>query len=139
MVLLTTTLVFGKEWPAEQKSVLDSFKGYVAANIKGDIGEILTYFHPKFTSWDYAQKLPANYDALRKMMEDFFKNNKLIKFDGDPLEIQVEGGVAIMHLTYDESFSDSSGKEVINSGRWTATMLKQGNKWVFLSWSWIAK
>jgi ketosteroid isomerase-like protein len=139
MVLLTTTSVFAKDWSAEQKNVLNCFKEYVAANLKGNVNEIMTYFHPKFTFWDYAQKLPANYDAMRKMMDDFFKYNKLIKFDGDPLEIQVEGNIAIMHLKYDESFSDSTGKEITASGPWTATMLKQDNKWVFLSWSWIAK
>jgi len=138
-VLLTTASLFAKEWSAEQKDVLNSLKAYIAANYKGDINEIMSYFHPKFTGWDYSQKLPADSDAYRKMLEDFFKNNKLIKFDADPLEIQVEGSVAIMHLTYDESFSDSSGKKVINSGPWTATMVKKGNKWFFLSWSWIAK
>jgi len=139
MVLLTTTLVFAKDWSAEQKNVLNRFKEYVAANLKGNVKEIMTYFHPKFTSWDYAQELPANYDALRKMMDDFFKSYKLIKFDVVPLEIQVEGNIAIVHLKYSESFSDSSGKEIVNSGPWTVTMVKQGDKWFFLSYSWIAK
>jgi len=99
----------------------------------------MTYFHPKFTWWEYAEKLPGNYDAFRTAIEDFFKNNKIIKFDANPLEIQVEGKIAIMHLNYNEIFSDSSGKETTNAGSWTATMMKQGKKWIFLSWSWKAK
>jgi len=115
VLLLCFASVFAKEWSAEQKHVLNSPKAFVTAFPKGDVNEIMTYFHPKFTWWEYAEKLPGNYDAFRTAIEDFFKNNKIIKFDANPLEIQVEGKIAIMHLNYNEIFSDSSGKETTNT------------------------
>ncbi len=139
MALLVTAPVFAKEWSAEQKDVLNSFNQYLAANLKGSVEEIMTYFHPNFIGWDYKQEFPMNYVALQKMMEGFFMNYKLGKFVAEPLEIQVEGNIAILHLNYAEAFGDSAGQEISSSGYWTATMVKQGNKWVFLSWSWIAK
>ncbi len=138
-VLPAAASVPAKEWSAEQKDVLASFNGYMAASLKGEINEIMAYFHPKFIWWDYSQKLPADYDALRKMDIDFLKSCKLLKFEGDPLEIQVEGNVAILHFTYTEVFTDPTGKKITTAGLGSATMVKQRNRWVSLSWSWIAK
>jgi len=109
------------------------------ANLQGNVEEVMSYFHPKFSGWDYAQTHPLNKDAVHEIIEDIFKNTKLLKFECDPLEIQVEGNFAILHLNYEEILRDSTGKETSSSGRWSATMLKQDNKWLFMSWSWIEK
>jgi ketosteroid isomerase-like protein len=98
-----------------------------------------SYWHPKYVGWDYAQALPMNYDAFLKVEEDFYMNYKFKKLEIDPLEIQVEGNLAIIHLNYDDVFSDSIGKEISASGRWTTIMLKQDKKWVIMSSVWIEK
>ncbi len=139
IVLLAAASVFAKEWSAKQKDVLNSVEKYTAANLQGNVKEVMSYFHPKFSGWDYAQTNPLNKDAANKIIEDIFKNNKITKFEVEPLEIQVEGNIAILHLNYEEILRDSTGKETISSGRWSATMLKQDNKWLFMSWSWIEK
>jgi len=139
IVLLVATPLFAKEWSVEQKDVLNSFEKYIAANLEGNVEEVMSYFHPKFSGWDYAQTHPLNKDAVHEIIEDIFKNNKMLKFECDPLEIQVEGNFAILHLNYEEILRDSTGKEISHSGRWSATMLKQDDKWVFISWSWIEK
>ncbi len=132
VVLLATTPLLAEEWSAEQKAVSNVVKAYCAACQGGDMNEIMAFFHPKFTYWDYTQQLPANLGALRKMTDDFLKTYKLIKFEATPVEIQVEGNVAIVHANYEETFKDSSGKEITNSGPTTITLLKKANKWLFL-------
>ena len=139
LVLLAITPAFAKEWSAEQKDVLNSFSKYLAAALQENVKEMMSYWHPKFTGWDYKQKLPMNYDAFQKMEENFFINNKLSKLECDPLEIQVEGNIAILHVSYEETWSDKIGKEISSSGAWTAIMLKRGKKWVFMSSIWIEK
>ena len=129
--------IHAEEWTAEQKDVLNSLEKYIAVNLQGNVKEVMSYFHPKFSGWLYAQTNPLNKDAADKIIEDLFKNNKITKFEVEPLEIQVEGNTAILHLNFDEIRRDSTGKETSVSGPWSATMLKQDNKWLFISWSWI--
>jgi len=139
VVLLCSTWTFGKEWSAEQKEALNAFNSYIAACLQGNIKDMKTYWHPKHVGWNYAQALPMKYDTFQKFEEDFIENYKFRKFEIDPLEIQVEGNLAIIHLNYDDIFSDSAGKEISASGRWTTIMLKQDKKWVIMSSVWIEK
>jgi len=119
-MLFVTTPLFAKEWTAAQKDVLKSFDKYIAAARQGDIKEMMDFWHPQYVGWDYAQKLPMNYDAFLKGEEDFYKNYKFVILEYKPLEIQVDGNMAIIHLGYDDIFSDFAGKQESASGHWTA-------------------
>jgi ketosteroid isomerase-like protein len=131
--------VRAKAWTPEQQEALDAFNKYVAASLNGNVEELMTFFHPDFIGWDYEQKLPTNYLAQRKMEEEFYKAYKLSKFVVDPLEVQVENNIAVFHLNFEETFSDSTGKETSSYGPWTAIMMKQNKRWVFLSFCWVEK
>ena len=138
-VLLCFTSIFAEEWSAEQKEALDAFNSYIAACLQGNIRIMKSYWHPKHVGWDYSQALPMKYDAFQKFEEDFIVNYKFKKLQIDPLEIQVEGNLAIIHLNYDDAFSDSTGKDISASGRWTTIMLKQDKKWDIMSSVWVEK
>jgi len=136
IVLVSFTQLIAKEWSAEQKGVMKWFKKYTEVSAQGNIEEIMGFFHSNFSGWDYAQKLPFDKDFIRNFMNDYYKKYKMISFEVDPLEIQVEGNFAIAHVNYKETLRDSVGKDTNISGRWTAALVKQDNKWVFISWSW---
>ena len=137
--LVESKSIHAEEWTAEQKDVLKSVDKLISANLQGNVQEIMSCFHPKFSGWLYSQKSPINKDTVHKIIEATLKEYKITKFDVEPLEIQVEGNTAILHLNFDEIRRDSTGKETSVSGPWSATMLKQDNEWLFLSWSWIEK
>ena len=137
--LIKSAPLHAEEWSVEQKDVLNSFEKFRAAYLQGNLEEVMSYLHPKFSRWNYAQANPLNKDAASKIIEDNLKNNKMTKFEVKPLVIQVEGNIAILHVNYEENLRDSTDKETSSSGRWSATMLKQDNNWLFMSWSWIKK
>lgn len=128
-----------RDWTPEQKMALDTFNNYIVASLKGNVDELMTFFHRDFIGWDYEQELPINYADMKKEDEEFYKAYKLRKFVVDPLEIQVENDLAVLHLNFEEAYSDSTGKETNTYGPWTVIMIKQNNRWVFLSFCWIEK
>jgi len=137
--LLCFTSIFAKEWSDEQKEALNAFNSYIAAARRGNIMDMKSYWHPKYVGWGYAQARPMNYDAFLKIEEDFIKNYRFKKLEIDPLEIQVEGNLAVIHLNYEDVISDSTGKEISASGRWTTIMLKQDKRWVIMSQVWLER
>ena len=139
VVLVVTTPVLAKEWSAEQKDVLASLNKYFSAVCQGNQKEIVSFWHPKFVGWDYAQALPANYDAHLKVIEAIGKSFKFKKLEFNPLEIQVEGNIAIIHGNYDVIIQDSAGKETPTSGPETITLVKKDNKWAMIGLVSIAK
>jgi ketosteroid isomerase-like protein len=139
IVLLVTTPVFAKEWSAEQKDVLASFNEYLSAVRQGNLKEIVSFWHPKYVSWDYAQALPTIYDVSIRAEEGFFKNYKFNKLEFDPLEIQVEGNLAIILANYNVIIQNSAGKEISSSGSETIILVKKDKKWAMMSLVWRAK
>jgi len=136
IVLLVATPLFAKEWSVEQKDVIEWFKKFTEVSVQGNVEEIMGFYHSNFSGWNYAYQLPFDKDFLRNLLDYSYKNNKLISFEVNPLEIQVEGNFAIAHVYFKEILRDSAGKDTIVSGRWTAALVKQDNKWVFISSSW---
>ncbi len=135
--LFESTPLYAKEWTAEQKDVLKWLKKYTEVSKQGNLEEIMSYFHSEFTGWDYAQQLPSDKDFVREFMDDYLKKYKMISFEIEPIEIKFQGSIAIVHVNYKEVLRDSSGSETSLSGRWTACLVKQDTKWLFLSWSWV--
>ena len=128
-----------QEWSDAQKEVLDNLKTYSDISIKEDLEETMSYFHPDFRGWDYAEGLPFDKASARKMIGYYNEKYSFIAFDIQPVSIRVEGNIAILHLYYKEIMRDTAGVDSFSAGPWSATMLKQNDKWVFLSWSWIVK
>ena len=137
--LLCFTSMFAKEWSAEQKDALASLNKYFSAVRKGNQKEIVSFWHPKFVGWDYAQALPMNYDAHLKVIGGIGKSFKFKKIEFSPLEVQVEGNIAIVHGNYDVIIQDATGKETPTSGPETITLVKKDNKWAMIGLVSIAK
>jgi len=98
-----------------------------------------SFRHPSYVDWDFAQALPIKHDALVEIEGDFIKSCQFTKLVIHPLEIQGEGNPAVIHLDYNDVISDSTGKKMSASGRWTTRMLKRDKKWVIISQIWIEK
>ena len=138
--LLESTPLHAKEWTAEQKAVADSFHKLVEVAVKGDIEKMKSCWHPQISWWNYEQEHPVGIDVYLKEMEDFYKSKvEWISCEAEPVEIHVVDNVAILYATYKNSFKDAQGKEFSVTGFWTAVLIKQEGKWLFLSNSYAEK
>jgi|GEM_PF-1403182 len=139
IVLVVETPIFAKGWSAEQKDVLASFNKYLSAVRLGNLKKIVSFWHPKLVSWDYAQALPTDYGATLQGAEAICKNFRFKKLEFNPLEIQVEGNHATIHGTYDVVIQDSAGKETSTSGPETIILVKKDKEWAMIGLVSIAK
>jgi ketosteroid isomerase-like protein len=120
-----------------QQEVLATLQEYARVSMAGNVEEIMSYFHTRFSAWDYAQEGPVDLAGLREMLTFYLTEYRQTAFDIEPAAIYVHGDIATVHAHYDEVFVDQAGVETPMSGRWTATLLKEEGKWLFLTWSWI--
>jgi ketosteroid isomerase-like protein len=121
---------------AEQE-VLATLQEYARVSMAGNVDEIMTYFHARFSAWDYAQEGPIDRASLREMLALLLSDYRQTAFNIEPAGIFVHGEIAILHADYDEVFTDPAGVETPMAGRWTATLVKEEGKWLFLSWAWV--
>ena len=141
--LIESKPIHAEEWTTEQKEIVDWFKKYTEVSVEGNLEGIWSYYHPKFSGWDYSQIMnegvPFDKAWLQNSHKELYKNNKMISFEVEPLEIKIEGNFAIIHVNCVEKLKDSDGNEITYSGPWTSALIKQDGKWLFLSWSFAFK
>ena len=76
-------------------------------------------------------------DVYPKELEELFKSEvEWVSCDAKPLEIHVVNNVAILYINNKNTFKDAEGNEFTTIGPWTAVLIKEGGKWLFLSNSW---
>lgn len=131
--LVESKPILAEEWTVEQKAAADCFHKYVDAAVKGDIEKMKSFYHPQMSWWDYNQERPVGIDTFMKGMEEFYKSGMMWVQHSEPIEIHIVGNVAIIHATYKNIFKDSEGNETTTSGPWTAVLIKENDKWLFLS------
>jgi uncharacterized protein (TIGR02246 family) len=132
--LIKSKPIKAEEWTAEQKAAVDCFHKYVDAALKRDIEKMKSFYHPQMSWWDYKQEHPVGIEVFLKGMEELYKSEvKWVSQDSEPIEIHIVGNVAILHATYKNIFKDSEGNETTTSGPWTAVLIKENDKWLFLS------
>jgi ketosteroid isomerase-like protein len=124
---------------AEQKAAADCFHNYVDAAVKGDIEKMKSFYHPQMSWWDYKQEHPVGIEVFLKGMEELYKSEVKWVSHSEPIEIHIVGNVAILYATYKNIFKDSEGNETTTSGPWTAVLIKENDKWLFLSNSFTEK
>jgi ketosteroid isomerase-like protein len=126
-------------WSAEQRDAWNSFNDYLQAVQQGNTKAMLAFWHPKYVSWNYAQEMPTDFETSQKGLEGFFKAYRFQKFECLPLNVQVEGDVAILHVRFSIVISDSSGKGIPSSGPETVILVKKDGMWMMLGLVWIEK
>jgi ketosteroid isomerase-like protein len=131
--------VAAQEWSTEQKEVVKFLNDYTKVSMKGDMDEVMSYFHADFISRVYANTMSESLDrdGVQMAMEAGYQNYKILEFEVQPLIIQIHGDLAIAYTNFKETLRDTNGVDNKLSGPWTATLVKQDKGWIFLSWTWL--
>ena len=122
---------------AEKQAVAEFFQAYVDTAVEGHIEKLKSFYHPEMSWWDYKQEHPVGIEAYLKYMEEFYKSELKWICDLEPFEIHIVGDTAVLYTTYTNKFTDPEGNETASSGHWTAVLIKQDDKWLLLSNSFI--
>jgi uncharacterized protein (TIGR02246 family) len=118
---------------AEKQAVAECFQALVDTAVEGDIDKYKSFFHPEMRWWDFSQEHPVGIEAYTKIMEEFYKSGLNWVCDLGPFDIHIAGKTAVLYTTYKNIFKDPEGNETTSSGLWTAVLVKQDDRWLFLS------
>jgi ketosteroid isomerase-like protein len=126
--------LFASDWTEEQKEVWKNVEEYWRTPDEGlNVEELLTYYHEDFLGWDNDDGVPTTKADREKSHRFENQTTKVLFRQLKPVGIKVHGNVAIVHYYYMLVNKDSSGNQTTVKGRWTDTLIKQGDKWVMIA------
>ncbi|MEA2560452.1 MAG: hypothetical protein QOH06_1956 [Acidobacteriota bacterium] len=142
LILLCWTIapLPGQSAPSPDEATHDELRalrdGLLDAMSKGDIERELTYFHPNAVITWHDAEVSRGRDGIRKymarMLEGPDKAVESFKADVnvDELTILYGGDTGIAFGSVVEHFEMTNGRTFDLPARWSATMVKEGDKWL---------
>jgi ketosteroid isomerase-like protein len=113
--------------------------GVLDAIGKGDVERELTYFHPNVVVTWHNAEVSRGRDGVRKYLRRMLEgpDRKVDRFTADvnvdALTILYGGDTGISYGSAVEHFKLTSGRELALSARWSATLVKEGDRWLIAS------
>ena len=110
--------------------------GLLAGMKKGDIEAQLAYLHTNVVVTWHNAEVSRGHEGVRKYLDRMLKgSNKVVeKFSADvtvdELSILYGGDTAIAFGSAQEHFTLAGGRQFDFTGRWSATLVKEGGKWL---------
>ena len=124
LIVFWSFQVFGQEWTAEQKEIWKVVEADYELFKQGDLEGILASRHDDVVLWWSNKSIPLDKELLKLNYKRWLDYDKPVKWELEPLAIQVIGNVGNVFYTY-----KYSGKILSDSGRAMITWIKQDNKW----------
>jgi hypothetical protein len=131
LVLLTPFSAQSQDWTPEQSEV------WVAMYACWEAADFYTWsacVHDDYVGWGTNAVVPQNKADILAPNARWFETMEQVYLYLKPLDIKVHGNVAI--LTYVANFVErnkATGEETSSTVKWTDIMLKDGEKWKWLS------
>ena len=110
--------------------------GLLAGMNSGDIEAQLAFLHPNVVVTWHNAEVSRGRDGVRKYLDRMLKGpTKIVEKFGaevkvDELSILYGGDTAIAFGSAQERFTMAGGKQFDFTGRWSATLVKDGGKWL---------
>jgi ketosteroid isomerase-like protein len=129
--------------PAKDEAVHNELRalrdGLIDAMNKGDIDRELTYMHPNVVITWHNAEVSRGRDGVRTYLNRMLSGpNKIVSaysatIDVDDLTILYGGDTGISFGSAVEHFKLNDGKTLDLPARWSATLVKEGDKWLIAS------
>lgn len=122
-------------WSAEQQEIwkFEETQWQMAKN--EDMSWMDTMVHPNLSFWDIDQQSPQNKASLGRWTRYNSSNNTVLEQELFPIAITITGNLAVVHYRYTVARENFKKDRETVSGRYTDILLKEGGKWMFISWA----
>jgi uncharacterized protein (TIGR02246 family) len=113
--------------------------GILDAMSKGDVERELTYFHPNVVVTWHNAEVSRGRDGVRKYLRRMLEgpHRKVDRFNADvnvdALTVLYGDDTGISYGSAVEHFTLKGGRELALPARWSATLVKDGNRWLIAS------
>lgn len=135
LLLAFAGTVTAQTWSAEQQEIwkFEETQWQMAKN--EDMSWMDTMVHPNLSFWDIDQQSPQNKASLGRWTRYNSSNNTVLEQELFPIAITITGNLAVVHYRYTVARENYKKDRETVSGRYTDILLKEGGKWMFISWA----
>lgn len=135
LLLAFAGTVSAQTWSAEQQEIwkFEEAQWQMAKN--EDMSWMDTMVHPNLSFWDIDQQSPQNKASLGRWTRYNSSNNTVLEQELFPIAITITGNLAVVHYRYVVARENYKKDRETVSGRYTDILLKEGGKWMFISWA----
>ncbi|MBT6330019.1 MAG: nuclear transport factor 2 family protein [Kordiimonadaceae bacterium] len=132
--LLSSITVNAQGWSDDQKAAWGTIETWWEVSQKKDSDETNALLADDFAGWDNNMPMPQNKSSLTSWFRFNGQYSTQLKYQIYPLKVTVHGDMAVAHYYYQASVEDKEGKRTNEKGRWTDTLVRDGNGWKFIAW-----
>ena len=135
LLLAFAGTVTAQTWSAEQQEIwqFEQTQWQMAKN--EDMSWMDTMVHPNLSYWDIDQQSPQDKASLGRWTRYNSGNNTVLEQELFPIAITITGNLAVVHYRYMVARENYKKDRETVSGRYTDILLKEGGKWMFISWA----
>ena len=133
-LLLSSGGAFAQGSVDDQATVWSTIEQVWAAEERGDDDWIETMLSADFVGWPNSSPAPRSKASTRMWSRFNAEQNKGLTHELYPLSIVVHGDMAVAHYLYTMAVQTKDKQTVMNNGRYTDILVRDGTTWKILSW-----
>jgi ketosteroid isomerase-like protein len=122
-------------WSTQQQEVWGVVQAQWQASMAKDAGWMERFLHRDFRGWGADEPAPRDKESSGRWARYQMEGGSTVIQDLAPMAIVVHGNTAVVHYHFSQAGPNREGKHQTVHGRYTDTLVKEGNQWRFLAWS----
>lgn len=135
LLLAFAGTVTAQTWSAEQQEIWKFEQTQWQMAKDKDMSWMDTMVHPNLSYWDIDQQSPQDKASLGRWTRYNSGNNTVLEQELFPIAITITGNIAVVHYRYVVARENYKKDRETVSGRYTDILMKDGGKWLFISWA----
>jgi hypothetical protein len=139
IVFLALTVHLGtavaQTWTPEQQEIWRLEDQQWKMSAAKDPSWIDTMVHANLSYWDAGEAMPQNKASLTRWSRYDYANNTVLEQELFPISLVITDNAAVAHYRYRRAVENSRKERRIVTGRYTDVFIKDGSRWLFLTWS----
>ena len=104
-------------------------------NAAKDLTWIETMVHPNISFWDVDFPAPQNKASLSRWAKYGSTTDTILEQELFPISVTITDNVAVAQYRYRVASENDKKEREIVTGRYTDVFIKEGNRWLFITWA----
>jgi hypothetical protein len=121
-------------WSAEQQEIWRLEEEQWRLSAAEDPSWIESMVHPNASLWGNGWPGPRNRASLTRWSKYESASTTVLEQELFPLAITITGNVAVAQYRYRVARENFEKKQEVVTGRWTDVFVKEGGRWLFITW-----
>jgi hypothetical protein len=134
LVAQTGTAV-AQTWSPEQQEIWRLEEQQWKMSAAKDLTWIETMVHPNISFWDVQFPAPQNKASLSRRARYSSTAITVLEQELFPISVTITGNVAVAQYRYRVVSEDYKKEREIATGRYTDVLIREGNRWLFITWA----